>query len=539
MTYSRISGVSSKSIVAETRLSETSAKKLEDLETQSTRKIEHLKSLKTNGDLDETVAKLLAQVVLQEYNAQKAAILPGDITLINGCLPLDLDRVTHQLKIKYDELVSQKKVSPMGRKDTTNYFNGIKSTNMNDSGGSTHPPAGDRRRRYNKGDKKPDHSRNKENQGDSSDNKDHSRGNRSGRRCYLCDSTEHGFLSCPAREKAKEYRPFAAKSEEAKETKPGGNNNGGGRRNPKQERGGGAKKAGVGFSGVVDGITLNVGGLQSNKIDPLLFLDDLGSNSDIVYDESLLIDVQPLDTVLSGVGTTKVTGIGVFVGKSINRDGSEVHITRRRVLVCPDFNRNIIGTVLLQRKPEVSFYRDEDPCMVAQVGEDMYRYDLHDNDSDESDPFFYFKLMPLDEDEITDAHKTIIDEAVEANIREIRSYRSQVYQTALKTAKKGILTSGSKTQKEKKKVRFIPEPVATPAVEEEINRTVKRISHAHIKRAIANNVATGARPTVLQDVMLRSAIDDTTTVEELEDEATDTESTEDYSDVDDEVVDHH
>ena len=135
------------------------------------------------------------------------------------------------------------------------------------------------------------------------------------------------------------------------------------------------------------------------KLDAQLFLDDNGSNTDIVNDESLLVDVHPIDAYINGVGNAKVTGIGVFVGKSINRDGTEVPIARKRVLVCPTFSKNIIGTSMLLRRDDVVFNRQgDDPHMLAMVEGEVFRYDLHDNPSDSSDPFLYLLLVALDED---------------------------------------------------------------------------------------------------------------------------------------------
>ena len=172
--------------------------------------------------------------------------------------------------------------------------------------------------------------------------------------------------------------------------------------------------------------------------DPVLFLDDNGSNTDIVNDASLLVNVRPLSARVQGAGHCEVTGVGVFVGKSINRDGSTEPIIRRRVLVCPSFSRNIIGTSSLQRREDVTFYRQgDDKRMEAICGDevdDIYRYDLHDNPNDADDTFLYFMMVPMDESEMLDEHFDIVSEATLVNEQEIRSFQAQMYQMELKKA---------------------------------------------------------------------------------------------------------
>ena len=178
---------------------------------------------------------------------------------------------------------------------------------------------------------------------------------------------------------------------------------------------------------LVSGISYHIAD-ELVRFDSQLFLDDNGSNTDIVNDENLLVEVHPVDAFVNGVGSAKVTGIGVFIGKSINRDGSEVPIARKRVLVCPSFGRNIIGTSVLQRRDDVVFNRQcKDPHMLAIVGDDedeVLQYDLHDNPADKDDPFLYFQLVPLDEDEMTEEHEEFIEEASKNNLKEVRALQS-------------------------------------------------------------------------------------------------------------------
>jgi hypothetical protein len=243
----------------------------------------------------------------------------------------------------------------------------------------------------------------------------------------------------------------------------------------------------VGFGGHVGAISYHVTA-DLTPFDPQLFLDDNGSNTDIVNDEDLLVEVQPLDAYVSGVGSAKITGIGVFVGKSINRDGTEVPIARKRVLVCPSFNRNIIGTSVLQRRNDVVFNRQcENPHMLAIMGDgedDIYQYDLHDNPEDASDPFLYFQLVPLEEDEMGEGHVDFIAEAVEANRLEIRALQAQAYQTELKAARKAAAAKDRKSLPKtgsKKSLQWA-EPLTSSVETAEIDKIMKSVSHAHEKK---------------------------------------------------------
>lgn len=273
-------------------------------------------------------------------------------------------------------------------------------------------------------------------------------------------------------------------------------------------------KKSVGFGGHVNGISFHVDG-ELEKLDSQLFLDDNGSNTDIVNDESLLVHVHPLDMYVNGVGSAKVTGIGVFVGKSINRDGSEIPIARKRVLVCPTFSRNIIGTSVLQRRDDVVFNRQcKEPHMLAIMGDeedDILTYDLHDNPQDSTDPFLYFQLAPVDESDFTEEQEEFAKAASQANLKEIRGLQARVYQTELKKEKKKTVTLTAK-----KRVHF--EPAPTVAEEKEISRVEKAVAHAHTRReasAVKPAIRRVRKEDMVDDVAVRASINESTTVGEV------------------------
>ena len=450
--------------------------------------------------LEKTETDPAVIAVLRSFLKKRSPIVKINIEEY-GLEPLDLDKVQHALKTRFNALVKAKIIKPSSIKENNTYFVSVPGV-LNTSSDKEKTPAAKR-------DVKPNRNESKKSNGGSGGNGGNDGSNNGGRRssnkfrgkkyeggknnggedkprypCYLCDSLDHLIVDCPLKSQLKDLQKSNGGS---------GTTTGGASKDNKSANGndskpqGAAKKLvrkGVGFGGHIGGISFHVSDLS--KFDSTLFLDDNGSNTDIVNDEDLLVDVQPLDAYVNGVGSAKVTGIGVFVGKSINRDGSEVPIARKRVLVCPSFSRNIIGTSVLQRRDDVVFNRQcTDPHMLTIMGDDeddVLQYDLHDNPADSSDPFLYFQFVPLDDDEISEEHEEFIASAVEANRKEIRGLQAQVYHAELKKAKKEVLQKCKTTPKKRTKYS---EPLSSKAEMEEIDRTAKKVSHAHTRKGAA------------------------------------------------------
>ena len=386
-----------------------------------------------------------------------------------GVDPLDLDTVQHTLKVRYDELVKNKDVKPATSKDLTTYF-------VSPAGGRT----------VSNNPKKKDDSppkltpRGREDRPGKDDKPKKNNGGKPLKKrfpCYLCDSLEHFLVDCPLKQKVKELMSQNKVSGESEE--------------PKAVKGDDKKlKKTVGFSGHVSGLSFHIAE-EMVRFDPQLFLDDNGSNTDIVNDESLLVEVQPVDAFVGGVGSAKVTGIGVFVGKSVNRDGSTVSIARKRVLVCPSFNRNIIGTSVLQRRDDVE--------------DETLRYDLYDNPEDSSDPFLYFQLVPLDDDELSEEHRSYIETASADIADEVRAFQAQAYQAELKKAKKKVKFGA---------VSF--EPTPTAAVKKVIDKVEKAVHHAHAKGPSPQPAIRKVRKDdLVDDMSIKASINTTTTVGDI------------------------
>jgi len=409
-----------------------------------------------------------------------------------GVDPLDLSTVQHALKVRYDELVRNNVVKPASSKEATSYF-----VNVPGIGGERKPKKGDRNEEPKKLNKYENADKG-DGGGSGKKTRDHGKKNhgKGDRRlpCYLCDSLEHFLSDCPMKAKVKELMGTSAAKPSTEESSA--------KDSGKDGKSSGQKlKKSVGFGGHVSGISYHIAD-ELVRFDSQLFLDDNGSNTDIVNDENLLVEVHPVDAFVNGVGSAKVTGIGVFIGKSINRDGSEVPIARKRVLVCPSFGRNIIGTSVLQRRDDVVFNRQcKDPHMLAIVGDDedeVLQYDLHDNPADKDDPFLYFQLVPLDEDEMTEEHEEFIEEASKNNLKEVRALQSHVYQTQLNRAKKEV---------KKKRVTFEPTPsdgVAAAAIE----KAVKAVKHANTRKGVKKDDP-------VEDMFVKASINATTTVADI------------------------
>lgn len=138
--------------------------------------------------------------------------------------------------------------------------------------------------------------------------------------------------------------------------------------------------------------------LTSTVKAPFLFMDDSGAASNIVNDPSLLQGVRTIDGICQGVGTSKVTHVGSFIGFGIGLDGSSHPVRLQTVYVIPTMDRNIFGTATFQRQPTTQFERSGTTpfCRIWQDAErttEIANYQLF---IECDDPFLWFKFHRSD-----------------------------------------------------------------------------------------------------------------------------------------------
>lgn len=292
-----------------------------------------------------------------------------------------------------------------------------------------------------------------------------------------------------------------------------------------------SKSVGVVLHGRGSRLVFNVTGDRENEtvaessdedddpvVPPDYYVEDGGSNADIVSSAAVLRNVIHVDASIKGIGVGKVIAMGQFVGMSIDRDGTEKPFARRRVLVVPGVDRSIIGTSQLRRQRHVRFWLSGDaPYMSIKRGDDITKYDLHSNPEDEHDSFLYFRLRPLDDDELTDEHDTFLTEAHEELQKEIRTFQAQARSKARKKVKKQI-------RKSNKQLKRGEEPRNQGSEAAELDRQEQKVRQANEK---SKRVSREKRRVRFETAAGMAGIDEDTTVREGLDSAS---STSDESD---------
>jgi hypothetical protein len=119
--------------------------------------------------------------------------------------------------------------------------------------------------------------------------------------------------------------------------------------------------------------------LSTAKVPAELMLDDSGSRVHVHYSPSALVGVHAVTAVAQGVGAARITAVGSFVGEGQLLDGSWAPLRLRQVFVCPDVDRNILGSAIIRKVPGVSFERDAAPyCMKMKFDESESHFALRE-----------------------------------------------------------------------------------------------------------------------------------------------------------------
>lgn len=153
------------------------------------------------------------------------------------------------------------------------------------------------------------------------------------------------------------------------------------------------KKLG-GINSMITIVAHNAQSVTTSKHAPMLWMDDSGSASNLVYDSSLLHGVSPIDGVCLGVGSARVTHVGSFIGVGEGIDGAVNPVRLKTVYVLEGLDRNLFGTAHFQRLTNVAFERSgtSPHCTVwddATRSTGAVSYKLREHGIE---PFLWFKF---------------------------------------------------------------------------------------------------------------------------------------------------
>lgn len=109
---------------------------------------------------------------------------------------------------------------------------------------------------------------------------------------------------------------------------------------------------------------VNVYHNNGRKVSQEYFLDDPGSNADVVYDEGMLLGNIPLNGMSSGVADAKITGVGCCIGYIPTSDGRELELRLQTVFLIPTSSSNILGNA---RRASRILSKTMIPCREGKV----------------------------------------------------------------------------------------------------------------------------------------------------------------------------